>query len=100
MCGLRGSSSSTAVNSEAAPVELSWADLTCDVLNVQTMQPKRVLHGASGCIKPGELVALVGPSGAGDRLGFASCCRVVQWSQCSWLQADVAYVMLASLLHC
>ena len=66
VCGLRDSASA-GVATKAAPIELSWADLTCDVLNVQTMQPKRVLHGASGAIRPGELAALVGPSGAGAR---------------------------------
>ena len=63
VCGARDGGAP--IPRRAAPLELSWQDLTCDVLSTQTLKPKRVLHQASGFIKPGELVALVGPSGAG-----------------------------------
>jgi ABC-type multidrug transport system ATPase subunit len=28
-------------------------------------EDKQILHGSSGCVKSGELVAIIGPSGSG-----------------------------------
>ncbi len=45
------------------PVTVEWRDLT---LHVQTPAgPKAILRGLSGHASPGELVAIMGPSGAG-----------------------------------
>ena len=38
------------------------------VLDKHTMLSKQILHPTSGMVVPGELMALVGPSGAGGRL--------------------------------
>lgn len=46
--------------------ELSWKDISCKVLDTKTMTPKSVLNGCTGCASPGETVALMGPSGAGE----------------------------------
>ena len=36
------------------------------VLDEHTMLSKQILHPTSGMVVPGELMALVGPSGAGE----------------------------------
>ena len=38
------------------------------VLDKHTMLSKQILHPTSGMVVPGELMALVGPSGAGEPL--------------------------------
>lgn len=43
-----------------ATAHLSWKDLTVVVNNSKT-----VLHGVSGAVEPGRLVAIMGPSGSG-----------------------------------
>uniref|UniRef100_A0A7S0EUT3 ABC transporter domain-containing protein n=1 Tax=Hanusia phi TaxID=3032 RepID=A0A7S0EUT3_9CRYP len=55
------------------PVTLSWRDLTYDVKlkrkNPETGQSevidKRILDGLSGVVRPGEMLAICGPSGGG-----------------------------------
>ena len=49
----------------AEPVDLTWSALTCDVMSQKTHRLTRVLQHAVGTVKPGEMMALVGPSGAG-----------------------------------
>jgi len=45
------------------PVTVGWSDIT---LQVQTTEgEKTILHGLNGHAAPGELVAIMGPSGAG-----------------------------------
>lgn len=46
--------------------ELSWKDISCKVLDTKTMKAKSVLNGCTGTASPGETVALMGPSGAGE----------------------------------
>lgn len=55
--------------------DLMWSGLACDVLNKQTLKPKTVLFNASGSVNPGEMLALVGPSGAGDIPSLTSISR-------------------------
>ena len=40
------------------------------VLDKHTMLSKQILHPTSGMVVPGELMALVGPSGAGENDPF------------------------------
>lgn len=47
------------------PAELTWTDLTYCVKAGNPPRPKTVLQKCSGTLKPGESVALMGPSGAG-----------------------------------
>ena len=48
---------------ETIAVTLEWQDIT---LHAQTVSgPKAILSGLSGHANPGELVAVMGPSGAG-----------------------------------
>lgn len=56
------------VTSKEPQLTLSWRNLDAFVGEggVKSQQPtKQVLHGASGDARPGELLALLGPSGAG-----------------------------------
>lgn len=46
--------------------ELSWKDISCKVLDTKSMKAKSVLNGCTGTASPGETVALMGPSGAGE----------------------------------
>lgn len=48
------------------PVELSWEDVGCTVLTGDAKGIKTVLQKSSGNFLPGEFVAIVGPSGAGE----------------------------------
>jgi ABC-type multidrug transport system fused ATPase/permease subunit len=50
----------------AYPADLSWNNLTCYVKDPKTLQKKQILQPSSGVVAPGEMVALVGPSGAGN----------------------------------
>jgi hypothetical protein len=47
------------------PAELSWKDLSYRVKAGTPPQPKTVIQKSSGTFKPGDSVALMGPSGAG-----------------------------------
>ncbi|EKX42602.1 hypothetical protein GUITHDRAFT_111286 [Guillardia theta CCMP2712] len=73
---LRGASSANSLAYKALhinPVTLSWKDLTYDVRvsrkNPQTGQSevidKRILDSISGIVRPGEMLAICGPSGGG-----------------------------------
>lgn len=51
------------------PIYLSWENLTFEVPDKQNKENKgamkTILHGLNGHVKPGELVAIIGPSGSG-----------------------------------
>ena len=47
------------------PAELTWTDLHYRVKAGTPPRTKTVLHTSSGTFKPGDSVALMGPSGAG-----------------------------------
>lgn len=49
----------------AFPADLSWNNLTCSVKDPKNLTTKQILQPSSGVVAPGEMVALVGPSGAG-----------------------------------
>lgn len=49
-----------------APCDLAWSNLGCTVLDTATHRQKAVLHNNAGSVVPGEMCALVGPSGAGE----------------------------------
>lgn len=44
---------------------LSWHGLSVTVKDRGTGQPRDILHGASGIVRPGEMMALMGGSGSG-----------------------------------
>lgn len=50
------------------PAELTWEDLEYRVKAGTPPRPKTVVHKCSGTFKPGDSVALMGPSGAGRSL--------------------------------
>ena len=43
-------------------VYLEWKDICYDV-KVKKGETKRILHSISGSVRPGELLAIMGPSG-------------------------------------
>ena len=51
------------------PIYVSWENLTFKVPDKQNKEEKgaikTILHGLNGHVKPGELVAIIGPSGSG-----------------------------------
>ena len=48
------------------PIYVSWENLTFKVPDPHNKgQIKTILHGLNGHVKPGELVAIIGPSGSG-----------------------------------
>ena len=48
------------------PIYLSWENLRFQVPDPQNKgEIKTILHGLNGHVKPGELVAIIGPSGSG-----------------------------------
>jgi hypothetical protein len=49
---------------QAPPSTLRWMDVGCVVLDRSGASGKRILQGCCGEALPGELVAIVGPSGA------------------------------------
>lgn len=57
------------------PAELTWTDLHYRVKAGTPPRSKTVLHTSSGTFKPGDSVALMGPSGAGE---FPSVQMLVQ----------------------
>ena len=61
---LAASSSTTCGSPTRRPSEVSLASLE-DVAVLDTAQPQEVLHGVTFTAEPGQMVALVGPSGAG-----------------------------------
>jgi len=61
-----GSSPLATVMGKPYAAELSWKEVGCTVLDTKTMNPKTVLTGCTGTAAPGETVALMGPSGAGE----------------------------------
>ena len=46
------------------PITLEWFDLQVQVTDFFG-NPKEVLHGVSGRVQPGQMLAILGPSGAG-----------------------------------
>jgi ABC-type multidrug transport system ATPase subunit len=60
-------------NTNRAPVQLSWHNVVIKTspksgcLNRvdPNAQPKRILDGVSGCVKPGNFLSIIGASGAG-----------------------------------
>lgn len=55
-------------------IYVSWENLRFEVPDPQDKKaPKKViLHGLTGHVKPGELVAVIGPSGSG-KSSFLNC---------------------------
>lgn len=47
------------------PVSLTWHGLTCSTRGLPGTKSKQLLHSCSGSAFPGELHAILGPSGAG-----------------------------------
>ncbi len=61
---------------QAPPSILRWLDVGCVVMDRSGVTGRRILQGCCGEAVPGELVAIVGPSGKScHRLCF--CCVVV-----------------------
>ena len=58
------------------PCDLFWSQLGCSVLDTATHRSKTVLHGNFGAVVPGEMCALVGPSGA----GIVFACMKTVWA--------------------
>ena len=50
------------------------------VVDKHTMVTKHTLHATSGSLVPGEMMALVGPSGAGGHPSACIFCCVKHWS--------------------
>jgi ATP-binding cassette subfamily G (WHITE) protein 2 len=50
---------------DRTPVTLSWRDLVYEVPLKKEKTTKRILHGVSGHVSSGQMIALLGPSGAG-----------------------------------
>lgn len=57
--------SSSSILSNEDVESLSWHDLRVTVKDRATGQPRDILHGASGIVRPGEMMALMGGSGSG-----------------------------------
>ena len=55
------------------PIQLSWNDVTistiprggCCTRADPNAEPKVILDGVSGCVKPGQFLSIIGASGAG-----------------------------------
>ena len=65
---LTGSVLKAGASSLTTPCDLSWDELSCSVLDSATHRQKDVLQSNAGSALPGEVVALVGPSGAGTQI--------------------------------
>lgn len=69
-------------NEAFRPLALSWYDV-CVTVKRAGAQPKAILRGCAGEVVPGEMMAIVGPSGAvclyasplGNRFGSSRCCQ-------------------------
>ena len=44
---------------------LSWTSVNVTVKDRGTKEPKAILSGVDGCVKAGEMLAIMGPSGSG-----------------------------------
>ena len=42
-----------------------WKNLSFDVPDPKEKKTKTILNNLNGCAKPGELIAVIGPSGSG-----------------------------------
>lgn len=58
----------------AIAVDLAWRHLAISVTDPDTHTVKQILHPSSGIVVPGEMCALVGPSGAGE-LALPTMCK-------------------------
>ncbi|KAJ3029439.1 UNVERIFIED_CONTAM: hypothetical protein HDU68_012122 [Siphonaria sp. JEL0065] len=60
-------SSAITVNESAAQsgLTISWKDVGYAIKSKASKEPTTMLEGLSGCLKPGEILAVLGPSGAG-----------------------------------
>lgn len=62
---LESGNGSTTFNSKVAPVELTWNEVGVTMSMGRKKPQKVLLKDVSGFVKPGEMLALMGPSGAG-----------------------------------
>lgn len=60
-------------NLHASPFILGWRDVSYDVPSKPARTMKRILHGVSGIVRPGEVLAVMGPSGSGKVGGAPGC---------------------------
>lgn len=63
----------------AIAVDLAWRHLAISVTDPDTHTVKQILHPSSGIVVPGEMCALVGPSGAG-MIAFQSMPLRREWN--------------------
>ncbi|KAI8619314.1 hypothetical protein BC830DRAFT_1165437 [Chytriomyces sp. MP71] len=49
----------------SAGLTLAFKDLSYSIVDGKTKESKFLIEGISGCVQPGEILAVMGPSGAG-----------------------------------
>ena len=69
------------------------------VLDKHTMLSKQILHPTSGMVVPGELMALVGPSGAGGTPKARQASLSLGTSRASVCNAECVAVAVCGGLH-
>jgi len=79
-------------------IYLKWSDLNVEVTttNSKTKLPEKkiILNKVSGHVKPGEMMAIMGPSGAGKTTLLAMICKRMNRSKGVYFSGNVNFCMI------